>query len=79
MAFVPHSVYISNNFFGYLIPLSMVTSHSLHIARSTLQIPLEGLGNIQHFDDVFHTERFLLVDREGLSGAYCVLDLFVAR
>ena len=53
----------------------MITPHRLHIARSTLQILLKGLGNIEDLDDVFHTERFLLIDREGLSCPYCVFDL----
>lgn len=53
----------------------MITSHRLDIARSTLQISLKGLGNVKHFDDVLHTERFLLVDRKSLSCSYCILNL----
>lgn len=53
----------------------MVTPHGLHIARSTLQVPLKGLRNIENLDDVIHTKRLLLVDCKSLSCAYCILDL----
>ena len=56
----------------------MITSHRLHIARSTLQIPLESLRNVKHLDDVFHTERFLFVDSKSLSCADRVFDLLIA-
>ena len=57
----------------------MITPHSLHIPRSTLQIALKGLGDIEHLDNVFHTEGFLLVDGEGLGGADGVFDLSHVR
>ena len=53
----------------------MITPHSLDVARSTLQVPLKRLGDIEHFDNMFHGERFLLVDGEGLGGAHGVFDL----
>lgn len=77
LLYIPPSLYLQTYVQSFLI--SMVTPHRLHIARSTLQIPLEGLRNIKYLDDVFHAEGFLLVDCESLSGTYCIFDLLHAR
>lgn len=53
----------------------MITPHCLNITRTALQVPLKSLCNFKHLDDMFHSQRLLLVDRKSLSRAYCILDL----
>lgn len=57
-----------------IVPL-VVAPHSILITRSTLQISLECLRNIQHFDDMFNAERLLLVNSESLCRTHCIFDL----
>lgn len=52
-----------------------VPPHGVLEARTALQIAIKGIRDVQDALDVLHTQRFLLVHREGLSSADRVLDL----
>ena len=52
-----------------------VSSHRILVAWSALQVTIKGVGYIQYTLDMFHAERFLVVDCQSLCGTDCVLDL----
>ena len=52
-----------------------VPSHRILVACSTLQVTIESIRDIEDTLDVFHAERLLVVNGQGLGSADCVLDL----
>jgi hypothetical protein len=56
---------------------SKVAPHCFLESWTTFQVPVKCVRNVQDALDVFHAERLLIVDSQGLSGADCVFDLQV--
>ena len=55
-----------------------VASHRILEARTTLEVTIECVGDIQNALDVLHAERLAIVDCQGLGGADSVLDLIAS-
>ena len=56
---------------------SGITTHGIHISRSTLKVVIECFGDVEDAFDVWHWEGEFLVDGEGLGGSDGVFDLQV--
>lgn len=54
-----------------------VPSHRILVACSTLQVAIESIRDIENTLNVFHAERLLVVNGQGLRGSDCVLDLHI--
>ena len=56
-----------------------VSSHGILEARTTFEVAVESIRDVEDALDVLHAQRLFVVHCQRLSGADCVFDLFTVR
>ena len=52
-----------------------VATHGILEAWSAFKVSIESIRDVENALDVFHAERFFVVDGQSLGCADCVFDL----